>query len=178
MSDDFDNYYDGDFEYDEDFVGDDVHPVHSAYERWRPALAAFAVLITVVAIGMLANDRDNGGASGSTETTVEQSTVPVVTVPLTRTIKPGMKGDDVLRLQQRLSAMHFDPGPEDGVYGQNTVQAVWAFQKLIMQTPRERATDEVMLPMWCLDDRPIHLVTWRFTCQNKCWWYLRQAYRS
>jgi hypothetical protein len=63
MSDDFDNFYDQDFEYDEDFVGEDVHPVHSAYERWRPALAAFAVLITVVAIGMFANDRGNGGRS-------------------------------------------------------------------------------------------------------------------
>ena len=158
MSDDFDNYYDGDFEYDEDFVGDDVHPVHSAYERWRPALAAFAVLITVVAIGMLANDRNNGGASGSTETTVEQSTVPVVTIPLTRTIKPGMKGDDVLRLQQRLSAMHFDPGPQDGVYGQNTVQAVWAFQKLIMQTPRERATDEVTPSTWAIMETASNVV--------------------
>ena len=73
MSDDFDNFYDQDFEYDEDFVGEDVYPAHSVYERWRPALAAFAVLITVVAIGMFANDRGNGGASGSSDSTVEQS---------------------------------------------------------------------------------------------------------
>ena len=150
MSDDSDNFYDQDFEYDEDFVGEDIHPAHSAYERWRPALAAFAVLITVVAVGMFANDRNSNGASESSDSTIEQSTVPVVTVPLTRTIKPGMKGDDVLRLQQRLSAMHFDPGPQDGVYGQNTVQAVWAFQKLIMQTPRERATDEVTPSTWAI----------------------------
>jgi len=150
MNDKFDNYDEGDFEYDEDFLGDDVLPAQSTYERWRPALVAFAVLITVVAFGVIANDSQNEDAAGSSDSTIEQSTVPVVTVPLTRTIKPGMKGDDVLRLQQRLSAMRFDPGPQDGVYGQNTVQAVWAFQKLVMQTPRERATDEVTPSTWAI----------------------------
>ena len=59
MNDKFDNYYEGDFEYDEDFLGDDVPPVQSTYERWRPALVAFAVLITVVAFGVLASDSQN-----------------------------------------------------------------------------------------------------------------------
>ena len=91
MNDKFDNYYEGDFEYDEDFLGDDVPPVQSAYERWRPALVAFAVLLTVVAFGVLASDSQNESANGSSDSTLEQSMVPVVTVPLTRTIKPGMK---------------------------------------------------------------------------------------
>ena len=58
MNDKFDNYYEGDFEYDEDFLGDDVPPVQSTYERWRPALVAFAVLVTVVAFGVLAGADD------------------------------------------------------------------------------------------------------------------------
>ena len=95
MNDKFDNYYEGDFEYDEDFLGDDIPPVQSTYERWRPALIAFAVLITVVAFGVLANDSQNEGVAGISDSTLEQTTVPVVTVPLTRTIKPGMKGDEV-----------------------------------------------------------------------------------
>ena len=150
MNDDFDNYYEGDFEYDEDFLGEEIPYQPSTYERWRPAIVALAILLTVVAIGVVANDNSNSNANNATEVSIDQSTIPVATVPLTRTIKPGMKGDDVLRLQQRLSALHFDPGPHDGEYGQNTIQAVWAFQKLVMKTPRERATDEVTPSTWAI----------------------------
>ncbi len=98
MNDDFDNYYEGDFEYDEDFLGEEIPYQPSTYERWRPALVALAILLTVVAIGVVANDNSNSNANNATEVSIDQSTIPVVTVPLTRTIKPGMKGDDVLRL--------------------------------------------------------------------------------
>lgn len=75
----------------------------SAYDRWRPAIAAFAVLLTVVAIAVVGNG-DNGSNSESSnpDVVVESTNVPLVTVPLTRTLKTGMKGDDVLRVQQRL----------------------------------------------------------------------------
>ena len=88
----------------------------SAYDRWRPAIAAFAVLLTVVAIAVVGNG-DNGSNSESSnpDVVVESTNVPLVTVPLTRTLKTGMKGDDVLRVQQRLAALRFDPGPQDGV---------------------------------------------------------------
>jgi len=123
----------------------------SAYDRWRPAIAAFAVLLTVVAIAVVGNG-DNGSNSESSnpDVVVESTNVPLVTVPLTRTLKTGMKGDDVLRLQQRLAALRFDPGPQDGVFGQNTVQAVWAFEKLVMATPRDRATGTVTASTWAI----------------------------
>ena len=134
---------------DEDAFDDDAVHHHSLYDRWRPALVAFAVLLTVVAFGVMSNDNGDSGEV-TTPDSVEQTTTTVPLVPLTRTLKPGMKGDDVLRLQQRLAAMRFDPGPQDGEFGQNTVQAVWAFEKLVMKTPRERATGEVTPSTWVI----------------------------
>lgn len=43
--------------------------------------------------------------------------------------QPLMRGDDVALLQGRLSALGFDSGREDGIFGVNTARAVLAFQK-------------------------------------------------
>jgi peptidoglycan hydrolase-like protein with peptidoglycan-binding domain len=45
------------------------------------------------------------------------------------TLHFGDKGSAVTRLQQRLIALHYDPGKVDGQYGSQTRFAVWAFQK-------------------------------------------------
>jgi lipoprotein-anchoring transpeptidase ErfK/SrfK len=50
---------------------------------------------------------------------------------LTRTLTRGDTGDDVRRLQHRLKDLAFDPGTIDGVYGETTAQAVWAYKALI-----------------------------------------------
>jgi hypothetical protein len=42
----------------------------------------------------------------------------------------GMSGPDVLALQQRLAALHYYPGPGDSQFGQDTQEAVWAFQEV------------------------------------------------
>ncbi len=42
----------------------------------------------------------------------------------------GDEGDEVEELQRRLADGPLDPGPIDGVYGQATVAAVWALEKL------------------------------------------------
>jgi hypothetical protein len=63
-------------------------------------------------------------------------------------LREGVKGDDVLRLQERLSQLKFDPGPLDGDFGQATKQAVWAFEKLVLKTPRKQATGAVTPEMW------------------------------
>ena len=39
-----------------------------------------------------------------------------------------MAGADVRALQSRLAALHYYPGPADGRFGQNTLEALWAFQ--------------------------------------------------
>ncbi len=42
---------------------------------------------------------------------------------------PMLHGDDVAELQRRLSALGFDPGGVDGIYGDGTVEALGDFQR-------------------------------------------------
>jgi lipoprotein-anchoring transpeptidase ErfK/SrfK len=151
-----DNFFDQDELFDDDDL-DQLHTQQSLYDRWRPAIAAFAVLLTVVAIAVVANGEKSESVTSNPNVVTESTNIPLVTVPLTRTIKPGMKGDDVLRVQQRLAALHFDPGPQDSVFGQNTIQAVWAFEKLVMSTPRERATGVVTPSTWSIMQSDIQI---------------------
>ncbi len=129
---------------------DEFNSTVSTYDRWRPAIAAIAVLLTVVAVAVISNNGESRGGASNPDVVVETTNVPTVTVPLTRTIRPGMKGDDVLRVQQRLAALHFDPGPQDSEFGQNTIQAAWAFEKLVMGTPRAGATGVVTPSTWAI----------------------------
>ena len=124
----------------------------NVYDRWRPALLSIAVLLTVVAVAVVRGDSTDESVNGVVDTTalVETTAAPVVLVPIDRTLKEGMKGDDVRRVQERLAALKFDPGPVDGIFGQATKQAVWAFEKLVMQTPRKRATGEVTPSTWVI----------------------------
>jgi L,D-transpeptidase catalytic domain/Putative peptidoglycan binding domain len=56
----------------------------------------------------------------------------VLKVPLARTLKKGDTGDDVRQMQQRLRDLAFDPGKLDGIYGESTAEAVWAYKALIL----------------------------------------------
>lgn len=47
-----------------------------------------------------------------------------------RMLHSGMRGADVKALQQRLAALKYYPGRADGVFGSNTLEAVWAFQEV------------------------------------------------
>ena len=124
----------------------------SVFARWRPALIAFAILATVIAFGVVTSESNNENSDdiSNPNVVVETSLLPLVTVPLDRTLESGMQGDDVLRLQQRLKDLRFDPGPVDGMFGQNTVQAMWAFEKLVLGVPRERATGTVTQSTWSI----------------------------
>jgi peptidoglycan hydrolase-like protein with peptidoglycan-binding domain len=68
--------------------------------------------------------------------------------PISRELKEGIEGDDVRNLQTRLAELKFAPGPIDGIFGRSTVQAVWAFEKLVMKVPRAKATGVVTPEMW------------------------------
>jgi peptidoglycan hydrolase-like protein with peptidoglycan-binding domain len=46
-----------------------------------------------------------------------------------------MSGVDVMRLQDRLAALKYYPGPIDGRFGEDTQEAVWAFQEVQGLTP-------------------------------------------
>lgn len=47
-----------------------------------------------------------------------------------RSLTLGMRGSDVRQLQLRLTALHYYPGQADGWFGQNTLEALWAFQAI------------------------------------------------
>ena len=71
------------------------------------------------------------------------------------TIGPGYQGDDVTRVQQRLTELGFAPGPIDGQFGSLTKMAVWAFEKLVMETDREKAKGLVTPEIWDRMQDPI-----------------------
>ncbi len=135
--------------------------------RWVPAVAAAALLGAVVIAGVAGGSGSGGGgAVGTTPTipavqaepvastirvppaTVVDDSAAVQKVALGRTLSNGLAGEDVERVQARLTDLGFDPGPVDGIYGSRTIQAVWAYEKLVLQTPREEATGRVTAEMW------------------------------
>jgi hypothetical protein len=144
--------------------------------RWTPAAIAVAVFLAVVGVGLLVTR--NGDADDSTPTTIfggdgsisiidanattttmvvpdtpAPSTVAqnsVAKVPLGRSLSNGLVGDDVKMVQQRLADLKFDPGPVDGIFGSYTVQAVWAFETVVMKKERKAATGRVTPEMWDL----------------------------
>jgi peptidoglycan hydrolase-like protein with peptidoglycan-binding domain len=143
--------------------------------RWIPVAAAGGLLAIVVGVGLSRGD-DTPPASAAPSSSLAAATTtvagaatnapavatvatsaPVVKVPLDRTLGDGVTGDDVRRLQTRLAELGFDPGPVDGRYGGVTIQSVWAFEKLVMKTPREEATGRVTPEMWDLMQDPIQV---------------------
>ena len=56
----------------------------------------------------------------------------------------GARGPDVLALEQRLNALHYDVGTLDDVFDQDTAYAVTAFQKVMGMDRTGRATDDVI----------------------------------
>ncbi len=141
--------------------------------RWVPAIAAVGVLCIVVAVGALGGGNDDPGLANSTQTSaidVAALTVPISTLPgvvidstptaivktnLTRSLVMGLVGPDVTQLQTRLDQLGFAPGAADGAFGDQTKQAVWAFEKLVLKTPRAAATGKVTNAMWQIMQDPI-----------------------
>ena len=57
----------------------------------------------------------------------EQTWIPA---PATGTLRPGMQGAAVRRLQQQLAQLHYYPGQVSGQFGTGTLEAVWAFKEV------------------------------------------------
>ncbi len=124
----------------------------SETRSWLPAIAASLVLALVIGIGVFAGganrnvDADDATSGASPDSIVDQATesttvnaavitddqpaTPVV-APLASPLAMGSAGDDVRRVQERLSQLGFQPGPADGQFGSGTQQAVWAYKKLV-----------------------------------------------
>jgi lipoprotein-anchoring transpeptidase ErfK/SrfK len=108
------------------------------------------VLVVVVGVGVAVGDGGPGGGDEPTGPVTETTSVTVAGIaapaepgaatttaatrsvdPLTTPLAKGSVGDEVLRLQERLAELGFQPGPADGQFGAGTQQAVWAFKKLV-----------------------------------------------
>lgn len=140
--------------------------------QWLPAGAAAAVLASVVVAGVVL-----GGGSGddADERVAGQPALPAaiaaqttLTVPdsvpdvisevntddtvtktvLDRTLAKGLAGTDVRDVQQRLTDLGFAPGPIDGIYGDETRKAVWAYEKLVLGVESSSPSGEVSPIMW------------------------------
>jgi uncharacterized protein (DUF305 family) len=90
-------------------------------------------------------ERQSPGDAASTTTTSE----PAVSTPtLDHELYQGTVDPKVRELQARLTDLAFDPGPVDGYFGAQTLRAVWAFDKLVLDTSREAVTGVVSWALW------------------------------
>ncbi len=143
------------------------HPNQAA--KWLPAVAAAGLLGTVVVAGVALGGGDSTPPSTSTAPAAIQSGVSIESVPvietietaaplvkseLTRTLDKGLAGDDVKQVQQRLTDLGFWPGPIDGIYGDETIKSVWAYEKLVLGVPSNEPTGRVTPEMWAAMQDP------------------------
>ena len=139
-----------------------------------PAVAAASLLGAIVVAGVVGGSGGEGGASeqpsaSAVATTspvsvvsqpavvTVETTAPVVKVPLGRTLGDGVAGDDVKMVQERLQQLGFVTGGADGLYGPLTIQAVWAYEKLVLGTPSSGVTGHVTPEMWDHMQDPIKI---------------------
>jgi hypothetical protein len=127
-------------------------PRPTAASSWLPAAAAGLVLALVIGIGVFVG---GNGTNVDADEPIDVDTTPVSDIaqtastrtvttspitqpaaapaatPLAAPVSLGSAGDDVRRIQERLTELGFQPGPADGQFGSGTQQAVWAFKKLV-----------------------------------------------
>jgi hypothetical protein len=124
--------------------------------RWFPFAAAAIVLAVAACAGIAANEGGGASTTAPSSPVVEATTLATAAptsavatpTPLTRIIGPGVAGDDVTRIQQRLVDLGFDPGPADGQFGPATQMSVWAYQKLVLGLSGTAVTGKVTPDLW------------------------------
>lgn len=102
----------------------------SALRRTHQHQAAVAAAALVAAGGLLV---PVGPAVAATQAGAQLSTATLTQVTLAAsrpTLRQGARGAAVTNLQRRLTALHYDVGGVDGVFGYSTFHAVVAFQKV------------------------------------------------
>lgn len=107
----------------------DVTAPDSRPRRRRRAVAAVAVLTSGLA--GLALPAPAAQAAPATATAAAGSPALAVAVAAAQPVlRNGSRGAHVTRLQQRLAALRYDVGTVDGIFGNDTLHAVYAFQKV------------------------------------------------
>jgi L,D-transpeptidase catalytic domain/Putative peptidoglycan binding domain len=130
-------------------------------KQWLPAAAAVGLLGTVVFAGVaLGRDDSSPEAVPASTTTLTvpasvpeviatvATSAPVEKTVLDRTLTKGVTGADVKAVQDRLTSLGFVPGPADGIYGDETIKAVWAYEKLVLGAESSNPSGEVTPEMW------------------------------
>ncbi len=142
-----------------------ARPGDAGMANRAPIIAATALIAVIVGVGVV-------GATGNEDTTsttppsqtvapfvpastvappsteAAPATIAVSIPPLSQPLYQGLQSDEVLQAQERLKELGFDPGPSDGIFGLMTTQAVWAFEKLVLGTPRTEATGRIDQAAW------------------------------
>jgi peptidoglycan hydrolase-like protein with peptidoglycan-binding domain len=101
--------------------------------RFRHGLAVAACLALAAATGATLSATVPAASATPAATTAQVAgarAAAAAYVAPTRTLRYGMRGSDVKALQQRLAALKYYSGPADGVFGSDTLEAVWAFQEV------------------------------------------------
>jgi hypothetical protein len=117
------------------------------------------VVIAGVAGGFGGGDADDAATTLSTlgpTTTVavtapivvESTEVPRTTTHLSQPLGRGMAGAEVRQVQERLDELGFFVGEIDGQFGPLFEQALWAYQKLVMNVPRDEASSILTDEIW------------------------------
>jgi lipoprotein-anchoring transpeptidase ErfK/SrfK len=97
-----------------------------------PKLGATALAIAAItAVGCAVGTASAAVAKPAAVTAQTRAAAPAAGyTPPKRTLSAGMKGTDVKALQRRLAALKYYPGPIDSAFGNDTLEAVWAFQEV------------------------------------------------
>ena len=101
--------------------------------RFTSGLAAAACLAIVATVPAALPGTAKATSAAPTTTTARVADAQVAAagyVAPTRMLRYGMRGADVKALQLRLAALKYYPGAADGIFGNYTLEAVWAFQEV------------------------------------------------
>jgi hypothetical protein len=126
----------------------------SVYTRRRILVAGVAAALPIGAFSLVRTSDGGGDPGSASDVPSERPPTPTIAPdedeipPLRRTLALGMVNDDVAVVQQRLNDLAFAPGPVDRWFGDATLRAVWAFDKLVMGTAREAMTGLVTEEFW------------------------------
>jgi peptidoglycan hydrolase-like protein with peptidoglycan-binding domain len=93
------------------------------------AVAAAAVAVAGMTAGT-ASAAPAAPARAAARTAVAAPATTATWKPPKRTLVEGMRGADVKSVQERLSSLKYYAGPSDGKFGNDTLEAVWAFQEV------------------------------------------------
>lgn len=104
-----------------------IRPRHHPLRR----AAGLALLVTLgtllVSAGPTAARSQTALPAPAAATTLAQTSTTAAALPV---LRQGSQGSAVVYLQRRLTALHYDVGPIDGIFGYSTYHGVVAFQKV------------------------------------------------